>query len=272
MDKRQFLLATGMLTVALLSATVGPVQAATPQGCDSLAILAGECPTVSGEIVGDEVQVGAEVGAPGNGNGGGNGIGNGNGGNGNGNGNGGAVQQPAPQWQPGNVGNRDDNIITGPITLSDLVNFRPASGIDYMEPDGWMIVGLDTNFYAHSAVQVQNGLLLGSQASVRFTPVRYHWTYGDGARASRTTPGTTWRAAGIPEFDRTQTSHVYNAAGTYSIDLTIDFAAEYRYGGAWTSIAGTIPVPANRLVATAGGAKTVLVERECTLNPVGPGC
>jgi hypothetical protein len=142
-----------------------------------------------------------------------------------------------------------------------------------MEPDGWMIVGLDTNFYARAGVQVQDGLLLGEPASVRFTPVRYHWTYGDGTAASRSTPGTTWLAQGVREFDPTPTSHVYRASGTYYIDLTIDFAAEYRWaGGAWTTIAGTIPVPANRLVATAGGAKTVLVEHECTLNPTGPGC
>ncbi|MHA6695758.1 PKD domain-containing protein [Homoserinimonas sp. A520] len=163
--------------------------------------------------------------------------------------------------------------MTGPVTLSDLVNFRPAPGVDHMEPNGWMIVGLDTNFYARSAVQVQDGLLLGEPASVRFTPVRYHWTYGDGTRASRSMPGTTWRAQGVDEFDPTPTSHVYTSSGTYYIDLTIDFAAEYRWAGSdWTTIAGTIPVPANRLVATAGGAKTVLVEHECTLNPTGPGC
>jgi hypothetical protein len=163
--------------------------------------------------------------------------------------------------------------VTGPVTLRDLVNFRPAPGVDHMEPNGWMIVGLDTNFYARAGVQVQDGLLLGEPASVRFTPVRYHWTYGDGTGASRSTPGTTWRAQDVREFEPTPTSHVYTASGTYFIDLTIDFAAEYRWAGSdWTTIAGTIPVPANRLVATAGGAKTVLVEHECTLNPTGPGC
>ena len=160
-----------------------------------------------------------------------------------------------------------------PVTLADIAHFRPDPGIDSMQPNGWMIVGLDTNFYSTGGVQVHDGALLGQPASVRFTPIAWHWTYGDGSGASRSTPGSTWAAQGIPEFDSTPTSHIYASAGTYYIDLTIDFAAEYRFAGMpWLDIAGVLPVPANRLVATAGDAKTVLVERECTINPSGPGC
>ncbi|CAN5268353.1 hypothetical protein BH09ACT3_BH09ACT3_09190 [soil metagenome] len=152
------------------------------------------------------------------------------------------------------------------------MNFRPVPGVDRMEPNGWMVVGLDTNFYAQVGQQVQAGLLLGFPAEVRFTPRRYHWTYGDGGRADLSTKGSTWAAQGIREFDRTPTSHIYRAAGTYYIDLIIDFGAEYRWAnGSWRSLSGTIAVPANRLVATAGGAKTVLVERDCTVG-AGPGC
>jgi hypothetical protein len=160
-----------------------------------------------------------------------------------------------------------------PITLADIAHFRPNPGVDNMQPNGWMIVGLDTNFFSTGGVQVHDGTLLGQPASVRFTPVAWHWTYGDGTGASRGTPGSTWSALGIPEFDQTPTSHIYTAEGTYFIDLTIDFRAEYRFAGMpWVPITGVLPVPANRLVATAGNAKTVLVERECTLNPSGPGC
>jgi hypothetical protein len=218
---------------------------------------------VSGEIVDGGVQIGAETTV------GGGSTGNSGGGSG-GTGVSGAPADPGPNIP--RVTPRDYTV-TGPVTLSDLVNFRPAPGVDSMEPDGWMIVGLDTNFYATAPVQVQSGMLLDLPAQVRFTPVRYHWAYGDGATRSASTPGATWAAHGLNEFDPTPTSHVYTTPGTYYIDLTIDYAAAYRWaGGPWTSIAGTIPVPANRLVATAGGAKTVLVERECTLNPQGPGC
>ena len=167
----------------------------------------------------------------------------------------------------------DPNYPVSPVTLRDLVNFRPVAGVDHMEPNGWMVVGLHTNFFATTGVQVQDGLLLNQPASVRFTPVRYHWNYGDGSSARLATPGGTWASQGIQEFDPTPTSHVYTTAGTYNIDLTIDFSAAYRFAdGPWTEITGTIPVPANRLVASAGDAKTVLVERDCTVNPSGPGC
>lgn len=163
--------------------------------------------------------------------------------------------------------------VVRPITLADIAQFRPDPGVDRMEPDGWMVVGLDTNFFASSDVQILDGTLLGQPAAVRFTPVAWHWAYGDGATRTSGTPGAPWAAQRLREFDPTATSHVYQAPGTYVIDLTIDFAAEYRFGaGSWLDIPGVLPVPANRLVATAGSAKTVLVERECTINPAGPGC
>ncbi|MEJ1230852.1 MAG: hypothetical protein WDM88_10035 [Galbitalea sp.] len=118
-----------------------------------------------------------------------------------------------------------------------------------------------------------DGTLLGRSASVRFTPVSWRWTYGDGTSAVRATPGATWAASGIPEFDPTATSHVYTAAGTYFIDLDIQFTADYRYaGGQWRRVVGTITLPANRLEASAGDAKTVLVNDDCSQNPGGPGC
>jgi hypothetical protein len=142
-----------------------------------------------------------------------------------------------------------------------------------MQPNGWMIVGLATNFYSVVGVEVQQGELLGEPASVRFTPISWHWSYGDGSSAVRSTPGGTWAAEGIPEFDATPTSHVYTASGTYFIDLSIVFRAEYKWAdGGWKPIVGTITIPANRLEATAGDAKTVLVGRDCLQDPSGPGC
>jgi len=142
-----------------------------------------------------------------------------------------------------------------------------------MEPDGWMIVGLATNFYSIAGVQIHDGILLGQPASVRFTPVQWRWAYGDGASARHGAPGSTWAGYGILEFDPTPTSHVYRTPGTYVITLTIDFRAAYRFNGqGWTPISGILAVPANELIATVGDAKTVLVEQDCAQNPGGPGC
>jgi hypothetical protein len=159
------------------------------------------------------------------------------------------------------------------VTINDLKNFKPVPGTDHMQPNGWMVVGLSTNFYSVVGVEVQNGVLLGQPASVRFTPISWHWTYGDGTVATHPTPGATWAAQGIAEFDPTPTSHIYTAEGTYFIDLSITFRAEYKYAtGNWTPVVGTITLPANRLEASAGDAKTVLVNHDCTQNPSGPGC
>ena len=104
-------------------------------------------------------------------------------------------------------------------------------------------------------------------------PAAWHWSYGDGTAASHPEPGASWAAQGAREFDPTGTSHIYAQYGTYEIDLAVSYAAEYRYaGGPWVPIAGRLTLPTNPLVITVGNAKTVLVERECTANPGGPGC
>lgn len=180
---------------------------------------------------------------------------------------------PPVIWKCLNVSCSSDDDGAEPITLSDIASFRPIPGVQYMQPDGWMVPGLDANFYAVTSQHVVNGTLLGQPASVRFTPVAFHWDYGDGNAATRSTKGATWAALGIPEFGSTPTSHIYLTEGEYTIRLTIDFAAEYRFAGSpYYPIAGVIPVPANDLHVSVDGAKTVLVEHDCAANPSGPGC
>ena len=233
---------------------------AAPSTCSDVQLQTGGCPTVEGTLTDDgAVLSGTQDGTDGNGSGGG-----------------GADDTLTPEelcaLDPSC--RRAFGVVGLPTpTLSDLIGFRPTPGVDHMEPNGWFVVGLDPNFYATGGLSVQDGTLLGYPASVRFTPIRWSWAYGDGASATRSTRGATWRAQGIPEFDPTSTSHVYDRAGTYYIDLTIGYHVDYTFNGSdWGPIAGTLWLPANRLVATVGGAKTVLVERECTINPAGPGC
>ena len=259
------------LVVAILVLFSQVPQIAEASSCDTGNFRDGSCsPSSSGTINGNGVDIRGSVNIPGsagnsNSNSNSNSDANGNG-NGGGGGGGGAVTPPPPPL-------RDGYSITAPITLADLVNFTPVAGIDHMEPDGWMVVGLNTNFYATVESGVQTGLLLDLPASVRFTAERYRWSYGDGGSATRSTRGSSWEASGLGEFDRTTTSHICRAAGTYFIDLTIDYRAEYQYaGGPWVSISGTIPVAANRLVGAAGGANTVLVGYDCAQHPSGPGC
>lgn len=160
-----------------------------------------------------------------------------------------------------------------PITLRDIAAFTPTPGRQQMEPDGWTVAGLDTNFYAITEPHVVPGTLLGRPADVRFTPIAFRWAYGDGTTATLPTSGTTWAALGVAEFEPTPTSHVYEQLGDYTITLSITFAAEYRFdGGAWTPVVGQLTLPANDLYLRVGTAKTVLVDRDCRADPSGPGC
>ena len=245
-------------TFAFSSLQVFVAQASN--GCSDVEAQTTGCPTSTGTVNGDGVDIRGSVDIPGASHSNSDVRGGGRGEN---------VVTPPPPPPP----LRDGYTVTSPITLADLVNFTPVAGVDHMEPNGWMVVGLDTNFFATVESGVQTGLLLELPASVRFTAEQYRWSYGDGTNATRSTRGASWAASGAQEFDRTATSHVYRAAGTFSIDLAIDFSAEYQYAdGPWIPISGMVPVAANRLVAAAGNANTVLVGRDCAQRPSGPGC
>lgn len=159
------------------------------------------------------------------------------------------------------------------VSLADIASFRPSTPSQGMEPSGWSVVGLPSNFFAAASVEVLSGRVLGFDALVRFTPIAYHWDYGDGATRSSSTGGATWAALGLPEFSETATSHAYAASGDRTVQLSVEYAAEYSFAGrAYTAIAGTLSVPAPALSTRAGTADTVLVGRDCIGAPSGPGC
>ena len=168
---------------------------------------------------------------------------------------------------------RPEDATPGTPTLSDIASFRPHVGTANMQPNGWGVVGIHTNFYATGDAHVVTGTLLGQPASVRFTPVAWHWTYGDGTAATSGAPGGTWAQLGIREFDATPGSHVYSTKGSYTVTLDVEFAAEYQYAGQpWLPIAGTLLASANDLTITTWNVKTVLVAEDCLDNPGAPGC
>lgn len=263
------------LGVALSSAT--PSLAAAASQCSGSAATLG-CPDVDGSVHEDGATLEGELtlgGSPG-------GSGGGSGGSGGG-GSGTSTLPPMPceevfaglcygegQGKPG-----EESASPGipSVTIADVATFRPQDPRQWMQPDGWMVVGLPANIVASTSRHVVAGTLLGAPAEVRFTPVAYRWRYGDGTSARLTTPGASWQALGLSEFDATPTSHVYRASGTYVIELDVEFAVEYRFaGGSWRALSGTVVRPANDLIATAGEAVTVLVDRDCATAPTGPGC
>jgi hypothetical protein len=127
---------------------------------------------------------------------------------------------------------------TPPSTLSDLVGFSPGSPQIRVEPGGWSIPRVPTNVFAAVGETREMGELLGYPIEILFQPVRYEWTYGDGARATLYEPGSSW---GARQFSATPTSHVYARPGNYPLTLRVGFSASYRFDdGAFESIPGLV--------------------------------
>ncbi|WP_139368598.1 PKD domain-containing protein [Agreia bicolorata] len=159
------------------------------------------------------------------------------------------------------------------MTTREVAHLVPGVSAQGMEPRGFMVVGLPTNFYADAQTSVVSTTLLGTPAEVRFTPVSFIWDHGDGSTITSGTGGATWASLGLPEFSETATSHVFDRAGDYTISLTILYSAEYRIGGgAWQALAGTVPSTSPPLTASAKAAKTVLVADDCGRRRISPGC
>ena len=269
----------GVLSFAILLAGSMTVASAPLSSCSGWNELNGVC--TGGTVENGEAVIRGDQNNGGGGNGGGgNGGGGGgdNGGGGNVDGGAGDNGNPDGSDGPGAI-DRDLQCVSGPlclpeiVTLSDLARFRPAAPTLTMEPDGWLLIGLPANFIAETGRHVQPGSLFDVPIEVRFTPASYSWSWGDGSSLRTTVPGASWAELGLPEFSPTATSHVFAETGVYSVTVIVAFTVEYRAVGlGWNSIDGTLTSPAVTVAALAGDAKTVLVDKECTRNPTGPGC
>jgi hypothetical protein len=181
--------------------------------------------------------------------------------------------QPAEGAGPTEPPFWDDITIIEPVTLADLASFRPLTGTTNMEPNGWTIAGLPTNFWNTATTHTLTGPLLDRPATVQFTPIATRYNYGDGTPPVRTPLGGSWATSGVAEFGDTSTSHIYRNPGTYTVTPQVDFTVRYSYdGGAWVPIDGILTANADSLTANVVRASTVLVTDDCIGTPNGPGC
>lgn len=235
-------------------------------GCTTADAITGGCST--GSIADDHVDVGAHGGSDGSASGG-------NASDDEASDDTNAATPPAGVPCPAGVacGGNAAVQVQGGVTMSALASFYPQKPTVSGEPNGWAIIGLDANFVSSAGRHTASGPLAGQPATVRFAPVRFEWDYGDGVHASTATGGATWRSLGVPEFSPTLTSHVYTAAGSYGVSLTVEYTAQYRIGGGpWRDVPGTLTLSAPTFTVIAADAKTVLVQRNCQADPRGPGC
>ena len=278
-----------LIALAVLTSGFGAQTTASMPTCAVELLMSGECPRVLATTTPDEATVSGR--SPG---------GAGNAGGGESRQTAPAVpsieqQVPAPPKSPGVptiVKSTDEmqsitvgedvagaSIVRGPweiieIGLDDIASFRPGASAAYMEPGGWTVRGLPANFWTVASTQIVDGELLDEPASVRFTPVRYGWDFGDGEKASRSSAGAPWVELGVDEFAETPTSHSYARSGTYVVQPSVDYSAEYRLGTGeeWIPITGVVTARTNPLTVVVTGASTVLVANDCLIDPSGPGC
>ncbi|WP_433584467.1 PKD domain-containing protein [Microbacterium hydrocarbonoxydans] len=158
------------------------------------------------------------------------------------------------------------------ITLTDLAQFAPAPATLSAEPSNAGIADMPTNFLGAASVHTQTGSIFGFPVTVRFTPVAYDYTYGDGISATVTTAGRSWEELGQAQFTPTPTSHVYADRGTYTAGLSIRYSAEVDLGRGWYPIAGKLTIPTAPQQIQIFEAHTALVAHTCTERPTAPGC
>lgn len=113
----------------------------------------------------------------------------------------------------------------------ELENFRPHRPSIVLEPHGWSVPTLPTNMIAGASRHTIRGELLGWPVEVRFRPVSYHWSFGDGFSRSTSRGGDSWSNRNAPQFSPTDTSHRYLRPGRYRVDLVVDYRVEFRFAG-----------------------------------------
>lgn len=159
------------------------------------------------------------------------------------------------------------------VTSSQLLSFAPPAPSITSEPDGVAIVGMPMNVVVPAATTTSDGILLGFDVLVRFTPARIAIDYGDGTSAQAPPGSATWESLGQAEFTATETSHAYEERGTYAVSARVLYSAVVDFVGY-----GTVPV--DGLVSSASAmtsvravtADTGLVDSTCAENPGGAGC
>jgi hypothetical protein len=160
---------------------------------------------------------------------------------------------------------------SGPTSISDLESFRPRTPTQFVEPSGWSVRRIPTNFWTAVSTHTVSGELLGNPADVRFTPVLFRRYFGDGERRTSAMKGASWRDLGQAPWTRTSTSHAYDSEGRYRVRVLVWYSAAYRFGSQdWVPLTGEVAVWANELNLTVLSADLVLVDRSC--GETSPGC
>jgi hypothetical protein len=128
----------------------------------------------------------------------------------------------------------------------------PAAGIEVQPPNRRTLINIPTNLYADAGSVVLPTTVLGQPVRVRATPLRFRWTYGDGATLTTADPGAPYPAL--------RTAHTYRKPGQHRLGLTTTYSGEYSVAnGPWLPIDGVATVNSPLTNLTVLAARNELV-------------
>lgn len=148
------------------------------------------------------------------------------------------------------------------ITAADLVSLAPVPAAPQVEPNGWGIIGRPVNLLAPAETHSASGFVLGDPVEVRFTPVQWDWSWGDGESSTSSTGGRRWAELRLPEFSDTDTAHRYAEPGHYTVAVQVNYRAELRDGTGWRTLPGTVAGAPITLPITVVRTGSILVEEK----------
>lgn len=132
----------------------------------------------------------------------------------------------------------------------------PAAEISVQPPNRRTLINVPTNFYTDAGRVILPTTVLGQPVRVRATPMRFRWTYGDGAALTTADPGAPYPSL--------RTAHTYRQPGKRTLGLRTTYSGEYSVaGGAW------LPIDGLATVDSPGTGLTVLAARnELVADPL----
>jgi len=147
----------------------------------------------------------------------------------------------------------DINIRSAVATEFQRLPLTP-SPLSVQPPSGWTLVNVDTVVYTDDGDQVLPTTLLGVGVTIRATPARFTWNFGDGsAEVVTTDPGRPWPEQTI--------AHRYMAEATHTIQLTTSWSGEFQVAGTttWEPVEGTATTTTTSSPLTVYEARSHLV-------------
>jgi len=160
------------------------------------------------------------------------------------------------QWVQVDVGGcPEDPATTVVLSAAQFRRLPLTASVPQVQPaDGRGLVNVDLIVFTDPDTQVLSTTVLGVPVTVRATPVRYAWDFGDGTDPLVTTdPGAPYPAQTV--------ARPYRTEGTYQLTLQTTWTGTYQVNatGPWHTVTGTATTTSTPLTTQALTATTTLV-------------